>query len=134
MAIPFTTAELSLPEELGIISNVRAIVTTCDKTIHINCEHYTRFYSPDGLEWPDTIFDENMSVVIGFKIIENNEPNSSVFRGDYFIYDESYLEGDIYFIFDFYKDEIWYRNYSTSSSHFVLDADSYRDILEPFKD
>ena len=134
MAIPFTTVQLSLPEELGIIDNVKAIVTVRDKKIFIDCQHYKRIHSSDGFEWPDIIFDENMNVVVGFKILENNDPNTSVFRGDYFIYDESYLEGDVYFIFDFCKDYVWYRNYSTSSIPFTLSIDCYHDLLELFKD
>jgi len=132
MSIPFTTVSVSLPEELGIIDNVRAIITVPDKRISINCEHFTRFHSLDGSEWPK-IFDDKLSAISDFNVIENADLNSSMFAGKYFLYDKSYLEGDYYFVFDFYKDYIGYKNYITNSIHFKLDEDDYVDLLELFK-
>ena len=131
MKTPFTTVSVSLPEELGIIENVRAIVTVNYKNISIDCEHFTRFHSINGSEWPK-IFDDKLSTISDFNVTENTELNSSVFSGKYFLYDESYLEGDFYFTFDFYKDDIGYKNYTTNSFHFKLNVDDYYDLLELF--
>lgn len=132
MKIPFTTVLVSLPEKLGIIDNVRAIITVHDKQLSINCAHFTRFHSSDGSEWPK-IFDNNLSAISNFNVIENDEMNTSVFIGKYFLYNKSYLEGDCYFVFDFYENYVSYKNYTTNSFHFKLDEDDYFDLLELFK-
>ncbi len=131
MDAPFTTVIVSLPEELGVLENVRAIVTTSDKTISIGCNHFSRFHSEDGSEWPQ-IFDNNLSIVSNFNVSKDGELNSSVFSGKYFLYDISYLEGDCYFVFDFYKNDISFKNYTTNSFHFKLDKNAYQDLLQPF--
>lgn len=137
MKIPLTTVVVSLPEEFGIIKNVRAIVKTRNKTFSICCgaEPSVRYHSLDGIEWPK-IFDSNLKPIV-FHILNNDEPNTSVFEGIYTMddetYDEAYLEGDLHFIFDIWKDEHLSTNYSTSSIHFSLDAEDYYDLLEMFK-
>lgn len=131
MEFPKTPICISLPESLGIIENVNAIVKLCDREFPIPCEHILRYHSVDGHEWPKEVFDSNSkSIDINFKIEDNNEPNTSFFQGTYTFFDQTYLKGDFYFIFDCCKDGYWYTKFRTNSLHFEEDKENFDELLE----
>lgn len=129
MNFPTTQLCISLPESFGIIENVNAIISLCNKEFSIPCKHVLRYYSVDGQEWPKEVFDSNLELVnIDFKINNDNEPNTSFFQGTYTFFDETCLEGDFYFMFDCCKDGQWYNNFRTNSLHFKEDKEDYYDL------
>lgn len=131
MEFPTTQICISLPENLGIIENVNVIVKLCDREFQIPCKHVLRYHSVDGHEWPKEVFDSNLkSINIDFKIYDDNEPNTSFFQGTYTFFNQTYLEGDFYFIFDFCKDNYWYINFRTNSLHFKEDKENFYSLLE----
>lgn len=131
MEFPKTLICISLPENLGIIKNVNAIVKLYNREFLIPCEHVLRYHSVDGHEWPKEVFDSNSKYInIDFKIYNDNEPNTSFFQGIYTFFDETYLEGNFYFIFDSCRDGCWYNKFRTNSLHFKESEENFYDLLE----
>ncbi len=130
MVFPSTTLVVPLPEEIGIIKNVNAIIQLSGKTITIPCEHITRYCALSECTWPELFDESSTPFPINRKIYNNGLPNTSVFQGIYTFYDETYLEGELHFVFDFCKDDFWHKNYHTKTMHFKEDKSNYYEILE----
>lgn len=130
MVFPSIRMFVTLPEELGIIENVNAIVKLYDKEIAVPCKHTARYFAYCDLAWPE-IFDEfSNPFAINRIIYDCGEPNTSVFEGIHTLYDETYLEGEYYFVFDFCKNGNWHRNYRTKKIHFKEDKSKFNNLLE----
>ena len=130
MVFPSTTLFLPLPEEIGIIENVNAIVELCDNVITIPCEHIARYHASSGCVWPE-LFDESLKPFsVSREICNDDNPNTSAFQGIYTFYDENYLEGKFYFIFDFCKNGVWHRKYRTKTQYFKEDVSNYYGFVE----
>ena len=130
MEFPTTEICVSLPEELGIIEHVNAMIKIIGKDLFsIPCKHVLRYHSVNGSEWPEKIFDTNSNLItVNTEFDNTNQPNSSYFVGNYVFFDETYLEGELYFCFDYCKDNVWYNNIKTNSLHFKQDKEDYLDL------
>lgn len=127
MVFPTTSINVHLPEELGIIQNVNGVIELLNKEkIIVPCKHIERYCSLDEKTWPK-IFDENSKQILISHKISNND-NTSVFEGFYTFFNETYLEGTLYFTFDFCKDSYWHHC-TTNSSYFKENKNNYYDLL-----
>ncbi len=130
MVFPVTTVYVPLPEELGIFENVNAIINLSNKRqLTITCHHKGRYHFDTEDIWPK-IFDSSSNPIILSKVIENDVPNTSVFVANFTLYDESYLNGNFYFSFDFLKNDCLYTRYYTNTLIFKLDKEDYVELVD----
>ena len=130
MKFPTTELCVSLPEQLGIIEHVNAVIKIIGKDLFsIPCKHVLRYHSVNGSEWPEELFDINSNLInLNFEFDNTEQPNTSYFVGNYVFYDETYLKGELYFCFDYCKDDIWYTNIRTNLLPFNQDKEDYFDL------
>lgn len=130
MVFPSTPMIVCLPEELGFIENVTAVIKLCDnKELRIPCSHIDRYHSYCAKAWPEIFDNDSNPIPLNTEIL-NQEPNTSVFEGIYTFYNENYLIGDFYFVFDFYKNNNYSKNCHTKSIHFRENVNNYRRLME----
>lgn len=119
---PETSLEFSLPEELGYLENVTVHIQLKDgRNIPIKARHELRYHST-GKEWPKIFEKTSRNLISNWNIIDNNEPNSSMFGIVYECYDKNFLNGSFYISFTGWK----YSDsteYYTETISFSLEAD-----------